>query len=437
MRVLSKGSVLPFVHESIEWDESTNFKDFDVVFVNLKTLEESAEDYDHPYNESDESPSVFDPGEVTTFIRTGGFMVVYLPDSLTVSMGNTTTKPKKDNTTTVAPMGRPTKQKDREVDPYNEYDLLDWLPFSVEVDAEESGESVLVLDEEWEWYFGNRFEWDKILNHSTRKSSYNSETIAENSYSKSIATKVTHSYGSDDAYVAIIPPDKSITYSDFVKDTLHHVFGMDTNVEGRAPPEWLSDYTLPDEEEIESSIDEKREEIAELEEELKSLTKFKKLLYEQHTNLEEIVREALRALGFTVDGEIPGKRDGILHTSETNFALEITGTARGIKLSKCRQLDDWVESATIEFPDKKISGLLIVNPEMGTPPEERERSIEPNVERYMTRRGDYKILTTMDLYRLVERNLKEGVDREEIEETFYQENTLLSLPEVFRDSNDG
>lgn len=436
MRVLSKGSVLPFVHESVNWDESTNFKDFDIVFVNLRTLEDSSEDYDHPYNESDESPSIFDSNEVTTFIKTGGFMVVYLPNSLTVNMGNTTTKPNRDNTTTVAPIGRGTKQQNKEVEPYDKYELLNWLPFPSSINTDESGESVSVIEDEWEWYFGSLFEWNRIINHSTYETSYNSDTIAENSYSKSIATKVTHHYDSSDGYVAIIPPDKSITYSDFVKDTLDNVFGIDTNVEGRAPPEWLSDYTLPNEEEIESSIDERRKEIAELEEELESLTKFKKLLYETSTNLEEVTREALRELGFTVDGEVPGKRDGILHTEDKQFALEITGTTGGIKKSKGRQLDDWVESVMADNPDQNVSGLLIVNPEMGTRPDERDISIEPNVRKYMEQRGDYKVLTTVDLYRLVELNLKEGVDKTEIEEMLYQDNTLLSLPEKFNGSDE-
>ncbi|MDL5360390.1 hypothetical protein [Halalkalicoccus sp. NIPERK01] len=431
MRVLSKGSVLPFVHESVGWDESINFKDFDIIFVNLRSLEESAENYDHPYNESDESPNIFDSSEVTTFIKTGGFMVVYLPDSLTVSMGNTTTKPKENNTATIASRGRSAGQKDKEVDPYDEYELLNWLPFSIKINTEESGKSVTVLKEEWEWYFGNRFVWDKIISHSTRNSSYKSETIAENSYSESIATKVTHRYGSSDGYAAFIPPDESLTYSDFVKDTLQYVFGMGTNIEGHAPPPWLSKYSLPNEGNIEDTIQEKKKEIKELEEELESLTKFKKLLYETHTNLEEVTRDALRKLGFTVDDEVPGKRDGILHTWDTQFVLEITGTTGGIKKSKARQLDDWVENVIAENPGDDISGLLIVNPEMERPPEERDVSLEPNVEAYLKRRGDYKVLTTIDLYHLVKSHLKDGVDRDDIEEIFYQEDTLLS-PEEYK-----
>lgn len=431
MRILSKGSTLPFVHESVGWDESTNFKDFDVVFVNLRTLEKSSQDYDHPYNETDESPNIFDSCEVATFMETGGFMVIYLPDSLTVSMGNTTTKREKDSETSVTGLGEHAEQENK-VDPYDEYELLDWLPFPTDINTDESGESVSVVDEEWEWYFGNQFEWDKMISHSTFGSNYKYWPVAENSYSKSIATRVAHSSIPPEGYVAIIPPDKSITYSDFVRRALQYVFEKEIDVEGRSPPAWLSDYTLPKEEKIERSIEEKRKEMTELEDELESLTKYKKLLYETDTNLEEVTREALREIGFTVDGEVPGKRDGILHTSRTKFTLEITGTTGGIKLSKCRQLDDWVENVTVEFPDEEVSGLLIVNPKMGTNPEERDVSLEPNVERYMKRRGDYKILTTLDLYRLIERNLKEDVDREKVEQIFQQNDTLLSLPEEYR-----
>jgi hypothetical protein len=202
----------------------------------------------------------------------------------------------------------------------------------------------------------------------------------------------------------------------------------DFKMEGRAPPTWLSNYRLPQEDRIETDIQQKREEIETLEDELNSLTSYKRLLYETSSNLEEIVRESLRNLGFSVEDEVPGKRDGILHTSQTNFVLEITGTTGGIKLSKCRQLDDWVENVTADSPDENMSGLLIVNPEMATPPQERDVNLEPNVERYLNRRGDYKVLTTVDLYRLVELNLQDDIDTTIVEEMFNQEETLLSLP---------
>lgn len=436
MRILSKGSELPFVHKSVGWDESTNFKDYDIIFVNLEELEKQAQDYDHPYNESDESPQLLDTSDVSTFIKEDGFMVIYLSDSPVVNMGNTTTEKKKKNIARSQQLPQYKTQEEKEVEPYDEYEILDWLPFSVNINTDEAGESIVILDEKWKWYFGNYFNWDKLLNFPYKQSSYESEPLVENSYSESIAISVMSSYSSSNGFVALIPPTDNITYSDFVKNTLQNVFGFETNVEGRAPPAWLSEYSLPNEDNIEDSIQEKKGEIEELEKELESLTKFKKLLYETNTNLEEVAREALRELGFTVDGEVPGKRDGILRTSETDFALEITGTTGGIKLRKGRQLDDWVENVTAENPGDEISGLLIVNPEMGTPPDEREISIEPNVQNYMEQRGDYKVFTTLDLYRLMELNLKEGVDKDDVEEMFYQEDTLLSLPEEYRDSDE-
>lgn len=424
MRILSKGSELPFVHESVGWDESTNFKDYDIVFVNLRTLEEAAQDYDHPYNESDESPEILDKSDVSTFIQEDGYMVVYLSDSPVAEMGNTTTEPKSKYSSQPVTARQRQVNKNKEVEPYNDYELLNWLPFSANITTDESGESVDVFEDEWKWYFGNLFSWDKIIDVDS-STFYDTYSITENSYGERIATRISRSSG---GHVTLIPPDESIVYSDFVKNALQNVFDIDVGVEGRAPPAWLSDYSLPNEEDIEDSIQEKKKEIEELENELESLTKLKKLLYETNTNLEEVTRDSLRELGFTVDGEVPGKRDGILRTSETDFALEITGTTGGIKLRKGRQLDDWVENVMAEDPDEDVSGLLIVNPEMGTPPEERDISIEPNVQNYMEQRGDYKVLTTLDLYRLAELNLKEGVDKDDIEEMFYQDDTLLSLP---------
>lgn len=402
MRILSKGSELPFVHDSVGWDESKNFKDYDIVFVNINNLEDKSQNFDHPYNNTEESPFLLNSTDVSQFIREGGYMVVYLPDSPVANMGEATTEPKKRHSTKGTALPQRQGNSDKQVEPYNEYDLLDWLPFSIDITTEESGKSVEVFEDEWEWYFGNRFSWDKIVSVDTG-TSYGAHSIADNSYGERLAVRVSKNRG---GHISLIPPDEGITYSRFVKKSLQEVFGVDITVEGRAPPSWVSDYTLPNEEDIVDNIENKKKEIEKLEEKLDSITKYKDLLYETNTNLEEVTRESLQEFGFTVDDEIPGKRDGILHTSETNFAIEITGTTGGIKLSKCRQLDDWVENVMSINPEEDVSGLLIVNPEMGTPPDDRDISVEPNVQNYMEQRGDYKILTTIDLYRLVEINIK-------------------------------
>ncbi len=354
-------------------------------------------------------------------------MVVYLPNSLKVEMGGTTTKQNQNGVspTTLSPRR---KQGTEDVEPYSEYELLDWLPLSLRINTNESGDSIGEVESEWEWYFGNRFSWEKT-GFKSDSNSYSIKSIAENSYSKNIAGKALYDYGSSEGYISLIPPDDGIAYSEFVKNTLQKVFDIDLNIEGRAPPSWLSDYTVPNEECIEEEIEEKKEQINELQEELESITRFKDLLYEIGDPLEEITREALRKVGFKVEDEIPGKRDGILQTSNTSFALEITGTTGGVKLSKCRQLDEWVENVTAESPEKDVSGLLIVNPEMDIPPEERDISIEPNVESYMKQRGDYKILTTIDLYGLVKDSIDGNLDREDIRGIFCQEDTLISTPE--------
>ncbi|SFF97612.1 hypothetical protein SAMN04488063_0996 [Halopelagius inordinatus] len=424
MRILSKGNELPFVHRSIGWDESTNFKDFDIVFVNLRTLEKESHKYDHPYNDSENSPKIFQSSDVSEFIKEDGHMVIYLPESPITEMGDTTTVRKDFSYSSPSHQARAGSIPDPE--PYCEYDLLRWLPCTIKATTDESGKSIDVFLPEWDWYFGTRFAWNKFLKVS-RTAGYDKNTIAENSYGKIISIEMNKNGGS----LKLIPPTDSITYSEFVRNTLENVFGVESNVEGRSPPSWVSDYSLPSEEDTKSSIERKESELTQLKEELESITKFKRLLYETHTNLEDVTKEALREIGFTVDGEVPGKRDGILHTSHTKFALEVTGTTGGIKLKKCRQLDEWVENAVVEFPNEDVSGLLIVNPEMNTSPDNREVSVEPNVEGYMKRRGDYKILTTPDLYRIVELCLEGKAEKDVIEEMFYQEDTLLELPPEF------
>jgi len=250
MRILSKGSELPFVHKSVGWDKSTNFKDYDIVFVNLRTLEEAAQDYDHPYNESSKSPKLLDTSDVSTFIKEDGYMVVYLPDSPVVKMGNTTTEKKKKTVARSQQLPQYKSQEEKEVEPYDEYELLDWLSFSVNINTDESGKSVNVVDRDWDWYFGNLFGWDKLINAGS-PTRYETYSIAENSYGEQIATKVNRNRG---GFITLMPPDDNISYSGFVRYTLQNVFNIESNVEGRAPPAWLSEYSLPKEKDIEDSI---------------------------------------------------------------------------------------------------------------------------------------------------------------------------------------
>lgn len=422
MRILSKGADLPFVHKSVGWEEHINFKDYDIVFVNLRTLEESSSEYDHPFNDSDNTPEIFTSSDVAEFIKEEGKMVVYLPESTTVDMGESTTakRPSSYSRSQQITPGSPP-----DPDPYYDYDLLDWLPVSLSVNSSEKGDSVEIFDQRWDWYFGSRFSWNKFFKVTTTRS-YQVNSIAENSYGKAISLQLKKEGGK----LFLLPNTTRISYSEFVKESLENIFEIDSKVEGRAPPTWVSNYSLPNESELIANIDEKRREITELESELDQLTKYKRLLYETSTNLEEVTKRALRELGFVVEGEVPGRRDGVLNTSQAKFVLEITGTTGGVKLSKCRQLDEWVEDAIVEFPEEKVLGLLIVNSQMAISPNERNVSIEPNAENYLKERGkgDYKVLLTSDLYQIVEQSLSGGVNKKLIEEMFCQPGPLLRLP---------
>lgn len=418
MRILSKGSELPFVHESVGWDESTNFKDYDIVFVNLRELEESAQDYNHPYNESFDSPELFDRYDVAQFIRGNGYMIVYLPKSPEVDMGKATTI-RKDNKQLSQQVGL---RKNDNVEPYYKYHLLKWLPFGVSINTEECGESVELINEDWKWHFGSSFEWNKLITINNAVT-YSENSIAKNSYGESISTRITK----DNGFIDLIPSDNSITYSEFVKQTLENVFDIECGVEGRSPPSWVSDYTLPNETDIERNIQIKKEKINKLEERLDSLTKYKHLLYETGYRLEDVVRDALRDLGFTVTDEVPGKRDGVLETSKTAFVLEITGTTGGIKKKKFRQLDDHVENVIEEEEYESVSGLVISNPFMDDDPDDRDIRIEPNVKHFIERRENYKVLTTVDLYRLIKLHQEQEIETDDIENILHQDNILLSI----------
>lgn len=47
----------------------------------------------------------------------------------------------------------------------------------------------------------------------------------------------------------------------------------------------------------------------------------------------------------------------------------------------------------------------------------------------MDKRGDYKILTTIDLYKLVKLEIEEEIGRKVLEQMLSQKDTLLTLPQ--------
>ncbi|RRJ28805.1 hypothetical protein EIK79_14900 [Halocatena pleomorpha] len=307
-----------------------------------------------------------------------------------------------------------------------EINLFDWLPFRMVLHEEIGGEYIRDIESGWEWHFNSSFTFAmRFLMKSDED--YTRHHIATNRSEESIAVVIRHKE-EDEGGVYLIPSKDNQTYSEFVRKTLGNVYGIDAGVGGRSPPEWLSECSLPGETNIEQTIAQHQTKIDDLKDELKTLEGYKNLLYEGDNQLERIVPKALRELGLTVGEEIPGKRDGIIETDETAFALEITGTTNEVGLDKARQLDNWVGNVLEEGDYESTDGLLIPNGSINDSPNDREDIVSSNAMKYIEQRG-YKILTTVDIYQLIEHDLEHGMDAQMVEDILHQDQIFLTLPD--------
>jgi hypothetical protein len=230
-----------------------------------------------------------------------------------------------------------------------------------------------------------------------------------------------------DGRIYVLPLIGNYKYPQFAEEILHNVYDFDLHTETDDTPEWLSEYTLPDEQEILDEISELRNELETKLSQLKGVQKYKELLYETGTTLEETVHKTFRDMGFDVEDEKSGRRDGSVQLSDERMILEIHGTTSGVSLNKCRQLDDWVERA-IADGENDANGLLVVNPMRKKDPSERRDAIPDNVIDYMEGRG-YKILTTTELLKLVKAEKENVLDKDAIEERL-TEPTIVEIDEV-------
>lgn len=173
----------------------------------------------------------------------------------------------------------------------------------------------------------------------------------------------------------------------------------------KQPPEWSGRYQLPEEEAVLShleSLEAEKQEIEERirlgEERLRDEQHFKRLLYEQHTELETTVWEALEELGATVHRlTTKNEEDGRLEDPRSRPAmLEIKGRRGSLKLEEVRQLHDWMENA-YHNEEWEGKGIVVGNAYLLEEPDARPEPFPDNCVRAAERYG-LCLLTSKQLF---------------------------------------
>ena len=425
VRTLSIGTDVEGLTDYIGWNDETNINDYDIVFLNLHSLEAIVGDDSMAEVDDAGSAAIPSSEKVKEHMVAGKSLIVLLPTKTRL----------RDSRNRIA-----------------FFYFFRWSPLSLDIHFEEGrGIQQSSISDSWDWYYdGSEFDWDLFIEgrESTDKGlKYEVNAIVENTYNKSVSGRIKYfelfknamgeiGWRKLPGQVVFLPVLDSWSYEDIISDTLYYVFEGHTEPRSEDAPEWVDKYSVPGEQDaaervdtLQTEIDSLQSELSEQEEELSEIRDMKGLLYGGNDFLERLVPRTFRGMGFDVEGEITGNRDGLIDLGEKKVILETHGTTNGISKKKCRQLHNHVGDYQYEHSDEDVFGVLAVNPFRKQPLSERSQPYNSDVVDYVDRCGN-KILLTEDLFRMYVEYHKGKLTQSDVIETLTSDNVVINHTEA-------
>jgi hypothetical protein len=314
------------------------------------------------------------------------------------------------------------------------------LPIYQEPILEQQGTVINSIDENYQYYFRNVGNWnyyflkdERALNISAledMKKSFDGKIsnivvsyyheIAQNTYYKPIS--FISRYEAVDknrrllyrsCLVKWFPPvtqNKDQSIRDLIENELGYSL---QNIK----PIWMNKYELPNASELSDSIKVKKEKSKKLQTEIKALeakiekeNEFQKLLYENGTELEQIVMKALMELGCELLDTTEGNNEDLqmLDPEGDKWIIEVKGRKGNLKRDDIRQLDEWVRNVMLDNEWQGF-GLIIGNYQMEKSPDDREGIISDR-EQDALDRFNYSVLTTTEIFQMIVQKQKDEYD---------------------------
>lgn len=244
----------------------------------------------------------------------------------------------------------------------------------------------------------------------------------------------------DSGEIIFLPPPKKITIVDGINKILE-VYGK-SGLQKEPLPQWINQVKLYGIKELNEKITQLNTNRAELEEEISKKLKekqvvenFYSLLYAQNKQLENIVRDSFKLLGFDEIKRIRNENDedwvidlksikGIDHG-----IIEVKGRNEKTKQFDIVQCNKWVDDYHQMEPPKNTKGIFISNQfrlESYPASKEKRTKFEPNELQYAKSR-EICIIPTYVLFEAVNKALDgKQKSRKEIEKLLYETNGVLS-----------
>lgn len=175
------------------------------------------------------------------------------------------------------------------------------------------------------------------------------------------------------------------------------------------PPNWLNEYKLNGEDKIAANINKIEKEIENLENkkidkqnDMLAITKYKGLLYEQGFELEILVLESFKIIGFIAENRKQNdlEHDVVFHSAEGKGIAEVEGKDNdSIHVSKFDQLNRAVDE-DFDLTGEYAQGILVGNHYRLTKPEIRKEAFSEKVKIVAKKKG-FGLLTTIELFKAV------------------------------------
>lgn len=236
--------------------------------------------------------------------------------------------------------------------------------------------------------------------------------LCVNSYQKPLAIQHKNTY--------YLPKPSKMTVSEGIEVLLREVLKIQS--ERTVTPSWIKEINLPGDLELRQSIYDLNDKILDLKNQkdkfkakLAQKNGLKSILFETGEFLEESVFNVFQILEFDVANISDQKRsDFLIKTTDGGIILvEVKGKRGGLTRQDLRALADWVTEYWKEHGEE-AKGLMVLNPYRLDPPHEREDFFPHDCIQFSKKR-DFCLMTTMDLFKVLEDNLEGKTTREEIE----------------------
>lgn len=191
--------------------------------------------------------------------------------------------------------------------------------------------------------------------------------------------------------------DKKLFLDELYK-LIEKLYSSDTDSE---LPKWTNSFQIlkekQEEEKLQSDLEKAErlsKKIEKEREKLNAIKRYKLLLTETGTALENIIKQVLSEIGFKLIKAERGRSDIIAKYKNTFIVAEIKGVSKSAAEKHAAQLEKWV-SQFIEEKSTQPKALLIVNAFKDTPVFERTEGVFPNqMLQYSTAREHALVSTT-------------------------------------------